>query len=66
MSYADHFAWLRHGFVRLQGAERVIQRLPATPTQKRVLQLLAATESALNELDRELLEAVERESEAAE
>lgn len=54
MSYATHFPWLRHGFVRIQGAERVIERLPNTESRRRVLEHLEAAERALNELDTEL------------
>jgi hypothetical protein len=54
MSYATYYPWLRHGFVRIQGAERVIQRLPAGANRKRVLAHLDAAETALRDLDNEL------------
>jgi hypothetical protein len=56
MSYADHFPWLRHGFVRLQGADNVIRKLPACDARRRVLEHIDAAERALQELDRELEE----------
>jgi hypothetical protein len=67
MSYVAHFPWLRHGFVRIQSAERVIRRLPDGANRKRVMAHLDAAEAALRDLDNELeaealLDADEREA----
>jgi hypothetical protein len=67
MSYATYYPWLRHGFVRIQSAERVIQRLPAGANRKRALAHLEAAEAALRDIDNELeaqalLDSEEREA----
>jgi hypothetical protein len=54
MSYASAYPWLRQGFVRIQGAERVVMRLPDGANRKRVLAHLEAAETALRDLDNEL------------
>lgn len=64
MSYAMHYPWLRHGFVRIQGAERVIERLPNCDKRRRVLEHLAAAERELNALDAELERTVSQPTEA--
>lgn len=54
MSYATHYPWLRHGAIRIQGAGRVVLRLPDGPNRQRVLAHLEAAERALLDLDNEL------------
>lgn len=55
MSYADAYPYLVQSFDRIQGAQRSVVRLPECDKRQRVIDLLAAAEAALNELDGSLL-----------
>jgi len=57
MLYAENFTWLRMSFVRIQGAQRSVGKLPWSNERRRVLEHLEAAERALNALDRDLAEA---------
>jgi hypothetical protein len=54
VTYGDCYTWLRRAFTTLQSSQAAVGKLPYSPKRVRVLEMLAAAESALNDLDREL------------